>query len=85
MDTNKGQRTTARLLEEAQHILESTMEPTYATIDEPMTAMTGGSEAVISEILATQNPRTSFVRSRWKKTCSFRNESFEKPRTNSNV
>ena len=33
------------------------MEPTYTTIDEPMTAMTGGSEAVISDILATQDPR----------------------------
>ena len=45
MDTNEGQRTTARLLEEARHLLESTMEPIYATIDEPTTAMTGGSEA----------------------------------------
>ena len=33
------------------------MEPTYTTIDEPMTAKTGGSEAVISDILATQDPR----------------------------
>ena len=57
MDTDKGQKTMARLLEEARHLLESTMEPTYATIDEPMTAMTGGSEAVISDILATQDPR----------------------------
>ena len=57
MDTNEGQRTTTRLLEEAEHLSESTMEPTYATIDEPMTAMTGGSEAVISDILATQDPR----------------------------
>ena len=53
----EGQRTTARLLEEAQSLLESTMEPTYATINEPMTAMTGGSEAVISDILATKDPR----------------------------
>ena len=51
MDTNEGQRTTARLLKEAQYL------PTYATIDEPMTATTGGSEAVISDILATQDPR----------------------------
>ena len=33
------------------------MEPTYATIDEPTTAMTGGSDAVLSNILATQDPR----------------------------
>ena len=57
MDTDEGQRTMARLLEEARCLSESTMEPTYATIDEPMTAMTGGSEAVISDILATQDPR----------------------------
>ena len=49
MDTNDGQRATARLLEETRCLLESTMEPTYATIDEPMTAMMGGSEAVISD------------------------------------
>ena len=47
----------ARLLEEAQHLLRATVEPTYATIDEPMTATTGGSEAIISDILATQDPR----------------------------
>ena len=57
MDTDEGQRTTARLLEEARHLSESTMEPTYATIDEPMIVMTGGSEAVICDILATQDPR----------------------------
>ena len=57
MDTNEGQRTTARLLKEARHLLESTMEPTYATIDGPTTAMVGGSEAVMSDILATQDPR----------------------------
>ena len=57
MDTDEGQRTTARLLEEVRRLLESTMEPTYATIDEPTTAMTEGSEAVISDILATQDPR----------------------------
>ena len=28
MDTDEGQRTTARLLEEARHLSESTMEPT---------------------------------------------------------
>ena len=57
MDTDKGQRTTARLLEEAQHLSEVPMEPIYATIDEPATTMTGGSEAIISDILATQDPR----------------------------
>ena len=31
--------------------------PTYAAIDEPMTVTTGGSEAIISDILATQDPR----------------------------
>ena len=33
------------------------MEPTYTTIEEPITTMTEGSEAVISDILATQDPR----------------------------
>ena len=65
MDTDEGQRTTARLPEEARHLLESTMEPTYTTIDEPMTVMTGGSVTVISDILATQDPRRiNFIRSR---------------------
>ena len=57
MYTDEGQRTTAGLLEEAQHLLEAILEPTYTTIDEPTTAMTGGSEAVISDILATKDPR----------------------------
>ena len=57
MDTDEGQRTTARLLQETQCVLGATVEPTYATIDEPMTAATGGSAAVISDILATQDPR----------------------------
>ena len=57
MDTNKGQKTTARLIEEARHLSEVTMEPTYTTIEEPVTTMTEGSEAVISDILATQDPR----------------------------
>ena len=52
MDTDEGQRTTARLIEEACHLSEVTMEPTYTTIDEPITTMTEGSEAVISDILA---------------------------------
>ena len=57
MDTNEGQRTTARLLEEAQCLSGATVEPTYATINEPMTATTGGSETIISDILATQDAR----------------------------
>ena len=57
MDTDEGQRTTARLIEEAQHLSEVTMEPTYTTIEEPITTMTEGSEAVISDILATWDPR----------------------------
>ena len=57
MDTDEGQRTTAGLLEEARRLSESTMKPTYATKDEPMTTMIGGSEAVIFGILATQDPR----------------------------
>ena len=57
MDTDEGQRTTARLLEEAKSLSESTMQPTYATIDEPTTAMMEGSDAVISDILPTQDPR----------------------------
>ena len=57
MDTDEGQRTTARLIEEAQHLSEVTMEPTYTTIEKPITTMTEGSEAVISDILATQDLR----------------------------
>ena len=33
------------------------MEPTYTTIEEPIITMTEGSEAVISDILATRDPR----------------------------
>ena len=57
MDTDEGQRTTARLIEEAQCLSRVTMEPTYITIEEPIIAMTEGSEAVISDILATRDPR----------------------------
>ena len=56
MDTDEGQRTTARLIEEAQDLSEVTLEPTYTTIEEPIT-MTEGSEAVISDIRATWDPR----------------------------
>ena len=57
MDTDEGQRTTARLIEEAQRLSQATMEPTYTTIEDPIMTMTEGSEAVISDILATRAPR----------------------------
>ena len=57
MDIDDGQRTTARLIEEAPRLSEVTMEPTYTTIEEPITTMTEGSEAVISDILATRDPQ----------------------------
>ena len=57
MDTDEGQRTTARLLEETRHLSMAAMEPSYATIDESMSATLQGSEATISDILATQDPR----------------------------
>ena len=56
-ERDEGQRTTARLLEEAQRLSEAVAEPTYATIYKPKTAMIGGSEAIISDILSTQDPR----------------------------
>ena len=57
MDTDEGQRTTARLIEEAQCLSEVTMEPTYAVIEEPIATTTEESEAVISYILATRDPQ----------------------------
>ena len=57
MDTDEGQRTTARLLEEAHHLSTAAMEPSYATIDESMSATLQGFEAAISDILATPDPR----------------------------
>ena len=57
MDTDEGQRTTARLLEEAHRLSTAAMEPSYATIDESMSATLQGSEAAISDILGTQDPR----------------------------
>ena len=57
MDTDEGQRTTARLLEEAHHLSTAAMEPPYPTIDETMSATLQGAEAAISDILATQDPR----------------------------
>ena len=57
MDTDEGQRTTARLLQEAHHLSTAAMEPSYATIYESMSATLQGSEAAISDILVTQDPR----------------------------
>ena len=57
MDTDEGQRTTARLLEEAHCLSTAAMEPPYVTIEESMTTTLQGSEAAISDILATQDPR----------------------------
>ena len=57
MDTDEGQRTTARLLEEACCLSTAAMEPPYATIDESMSTTLQGSEAAISDILTTQDPR----------------------------
>ena len=57
MDTDEGQRTTARLLEEAHRLSTAAMELSYATIDESMSATLQGSEAAISDILATPDPR----------------------------
>ena len=57
MDTDEGQRTTARLLEEVHRLSTAAIEPSYATIDESMSATLQGSEAAISNILATPNPR----------------------------
>ena len=48
MDTDEGQRTSARLLEEAH---------TYTTIEETQKVGTGGSDAAISDILSAQDPR----------------------------
>ena len=53
MDTDEGQRTTARLLEEVHHLSTAAMEPSYATIDKSMSATLQGSQAAISNILAT--------------------------------
>ena len=57
MDTYEGQRTTARLLEETHHLSTAAREPSYATIDETMSATLQGSEAAISDILATPDLR----------------------------
>ena len=57
MDTDEGQRTTARLLEEAHHLSTAAREPSYASTDETLSATLQGSEAAISDILATLDPR----------------------------
>ena len=57
MDTDEGQRTTARLLEEAHHLSTAAREPSYATIDETLSVTLQGSEAAISDILVTPDPR----------------------------
>ena len=57
MDTDEGQGTTARLIEEARCLSEVTMEPTYTAIEELIAITTEGSEAVISDILATRDPQ----------------------------
>ena len=57
MDTDEGQRTTARILEEAHHLSSAAREHTYASIDEMLPATLQGSEAAISDILSTLDPR----------------------------
>ena len=57
MDTDEGQRTTARLLEEAHHLSTVAREPPYASIDETLSATLQGSEAAISDILVTPDLR----------------------------
>ena len=57
MDTDEGQRTTARLLEEARHLSMAAVEPPYVTIDKSMSTTLQGSEAAISDILVSQDPR----------------------------
>ena len=55
MDTDEGQRTSARLLEEAQRLSEEAH--TYSTIEEHQKVGSGRSDAAISDILSTQDPR----------------------------
>ena len=57
MDTDEGQRTTARILEEAHRLSSAAREHTYASIDETLPATLQGSEAAISDILSTPDPR----------------------------
>ena len=55
MDADEGQRTSARLLEEAQRLSQEAH--TYTTIKETQRVGTGGSDAEISDILLAQDPR----------------------------
>ena len=55
MDTDEGQRTSARLPEEAQRLSQEAH--TYTTMDETQKVGTGGSDVAISDILSTQDPR----------------------------
>ena len=55
MDTDEGQRTLARLLEEAQRLSEEAH--TYSTIEEHQKVGSRGSDVAISDILSTQDPR----------------------------
>ena len=55
MDTDEGQRTSPRLLEEAQRLSQEAH--TYTTIKEQQKVGAGGSDAAISDILSTQDPR----------------------------
>ena len=57
MDTDEGQRTTTQLLEEVHRLSTAAMEPSYATIDKSTSATLQGSEAAISDILVTLDPR----------------------------
>ena len=57
MDTDEGQRTTARLLEEAHRLSTVAREPPYASIDETLSTTLQGSEAAISDILVTPDLR----------------------------
>ena len=57
MGTDEGQRMTTRLLEEAHRLSTAAMEPSYASIDESMSAILQGSEAAICDILVTQDLR----------------------------
>ena len=57
MDTDEGQRTTARPLEEAHRLSTAAREPTYTSIDETLSVTLQGSEAAISDILSTPDPR----------------------------
>ena len=52
MDTDEGQRTSARLLEEAHRLSQEAH--TYTTIEETQRVGTGGSDAAISDILSAQ-------------------------------